>query len=115
MKKVLLLTLMIIGLVSADSYTLSLITDGTQGTTTLPTTTSLTYTHDGTEVSPEAFHLDSIKITATDAAGNVSDETWMFIRIMPVNDNAPVIESDTVVCLEGNSVTFSPKVTDKDN
>jgi len=122
MKKLILILFLIIGLANADSYTLSLVTDGGQGHCTFPTTTSLEYTHDGSVVptSPTVDAsgwtgvLDSIEIKATDEGSN-EGVAWLYIKIMPVNDHKPVITSDTLTCLEGNSVTFSPIVTDGDN
>ncbi len=117
MKKVLILLVMLLGLAYADTYKLHLDTDGTEGTVeiTAPDSVALKYTHDGTEVSPLAFRLDSIQVHAVDAANNVGAPAWLFIKIMPVNDNAPVVVSDTLVCLEGGSVNYTPTVTDSDN
>jgi len=136
MKIITLLVLLITSFVMADTYVLSADADSLaltgQGTLTFPTATSFKYQHDGTVVptSPvvkQVTHpsgtgtvdwtgvLDSVCIVATDAAGNVSAPKWIFIYLCPVNDNAPVITSDTLTCFEGSSVSFTPTVTDADN
>lgn len=116
MKKVLLGLVMLASLVMADTYTLHLDTDGGQGNATFPTTTSLKYQHDGSVVpTTVSWVLDSVEIHAVDAAANVGPKAWIFVKITPVNDNAPVMASDTITVVEGGNVTWSPTVTDADN
>ena len=115
MKKIVMLVIALSMFIMADSYTLSLVTDGGQGTTTFPSATSFKYQHDGSIVPTNVvFVLDSIEIKATDEAGNTGIAT-MFIKITPVNDQAPFIKSDTLTVQEGKSTTFTPTVTDGDN
>ena len=95
-------------------YTLSAGTTGpTRGTISFPTPTSVEYTHDGTEIGLTMV-LDSFQIKATDVAGNVGPDAWMYVKITPVDNQAPVIASDTLVCPEGGSVIFTPSVSDAD-
>jgi len=116
MRKVFLFLIILIALATADTYTLHLDTDGGQGATTFPTATSLKYQHDGSVVPTNvAWVLDSVEIHAVDAAGNVGPKAWIFVKITPVNDNAPIVASDTITVIEGGSVTWSPTVTDADN
>ena len=116
MKKVILLMAVIMSFAMADSYKLFLDTDGGQGAATFPTDSSVTYQHDGSVVpTTVAWVLDSIQLHAVDAANNVGPTAWIFIKITPVNDNAPVVASDTVTVVEGGSKTWSPGVTDADN
>ena len=110
--KTLLILLLVIG--ASIAYTLSDGTSGpTQGTVTYPDSTSLLYTHDGSEIGPTMV-LDSFQVHATDAAGNVGPDAWIFVKITPVDNAAPIVSSDTIVCAEGGSVTWSPTVTDAD-
>jgi hypothetical protein len=116
-KKIGISALVIAAVVFAlDTYTLSLVKDGVQGKVTFPTTTSLKYTHGGSIVPVGVpFVLDSFQLKAVDAASNVSAPAWIFVKVTPVNDHAPVIKSDTIICVEGGSITWSPIVTDADN
>lgn len=111
--KVLLISLLL-GVGIAVAYDLQLGATGpTQGTVTFPTTTSLQYQHDGSEIGATMV-LDSFQIHATDVAGNVGPDAWIFVKITPVDNAAPVIASDTLTCAEGGSVIWSPSVTDAD-
>ena len=116
MKKVFLMVIAITTLILADSYTLTIDQQGGQGTATLPTPTSIKYQHDGSVVPTDTtFVLDSIQVHATDEKPNVGPSAWIFIKITPVNDNAPEVQSDTVTVIEGGTKTWSPLVIDKDN
>ena len=118
MKKMLLLLAIVVSFASADTYTLTIDQQPGQGTATLPTTTTIKYQHDGSVIPtdvPNGFVLDSIQVHAIDAASNVGPTAWLFIKITPVNDHAPVVISDTVTVVEGGSHTWGPTVTDGDN
>lgn len=116
MKKVILLMTLIMSFAMADSYKLILDSDGGQGAATFPTDSSVTYQHDGSVVPTTiAWVLDSIRLHAIDAVNNVGSPTWIFVKITPVNDHAPVVLSDTVTVIEGGSKTWSSGVTDADN
>ena len=118
MKNLILFLLLMVGVTIADTYTLTIDKQGGQGTATLPTSTSIKYQHDGSVVPtdiPGGFALDSIQVHATDAANNVGPTAWLFIKITPVNDHAPIVKSDTITVIEGGSHTWSPVVTDGDN
>ena len=114
--KTLVIMLLLTVFAMADTYTLHLDTDGGQGAGTFPTTTTLKYQHDGSVVPTNvSWVLDSVEIHAVDAASNVGPKAWIFIKITPVNDHAPVVASDTLTCIESGSVVYSPGVTDGDN
>ena len=116
MKQFTLLLLLLVAFASADTYKLFLDQDGGQGTATFPTDSSITYTHDGSVVPTNvAWVLDSIQIHAVDAVNNIGLPAWIFVKITPVNDNAPVVASDTITVIEGGSKTWFPGVTDADN
>jgi len=111
MKKILLGLLLIS---STFAYTLQNGATGpTQGTVTFPSSTELTYQHDGSEIG-SAMVLDSFQIHATDAANNVGPDAWIYVKITPVDNQAPVISSDTITVPEGGSINYSPSVTDVD-
>ena len=111
--KTFFITLLLVTVLFASYSIQNGATGPTQGTVTFPTDSSLVYTHDGSEIGPVAV-LDSFQIHATDGAGNVGPDTWIFVTITPVDNQAPVIGSDTLTCAEGGSVTWSPSVTDAD-
>lgn len=116
MQKMIFILLFLVGIVFGDTYTLKLDTDGGQGNLTFPTATKLKYQHDGSVVPTTVpWVLDSVQIHAVDAANNVGPKVWIYIKITPVNDHAPVVKSDTVTVIEGGSVTWTPTVTDDDN
>ena len=112
MKKILLLLLLVTGIFAYQLNNGS--TGPTQGTVTFPTPTTLLYTHDGSEIGPTMV-LDSFQINAEDVAGNVGPDAWIFVKITPVNNQAPVVMSDTLTCPEGGNVTWTPSVTDADD
>ena len=116
MKKLILFLAIVVSFAMADTYTLTIDQQPGQGTATLPTTTTIKYQHDGSVVPTSVpFVLDSVQVHATDAASNVGPTAWLFIKVTPVNDNAPVVVSDTVTVIEGGSHTWGPVVTDADN
>ena len=118
MYKFILAALLLISMASADSYKLHVDAQGGQGTVTIlgSDSTEIKYQHDGSVVPTNVpWVLDSVYIHAVDAAGNTGPSAYIFVKITPVNDHAPVIKSDTITVQEGGSVTFTPTVTDADN
>ena len=116
MNKVFLLLMIIVALATADTYKLFLDIDGTQGAATFPSDSIMKYQHDGSVVPTDvSWVLDSVQIHAVDANNNIGAPAWIFIKITPVNDHAPVVKSDTLTVIEGGNVTYTPVVTDDDN
>ena len=116
MAKFLVLLFLLVSFSFADTYKLFLDVDGSQGNVTFVSDSTMKYTHDGSVVPTNvSFVLDSVQIHAVDAANNIGNPAWIFVKITPVNDNAPVVSSDTITVIEGGSIEYTPHVTDADN
>lgn len=116
MKNIIALILALVVISNADTYKLSIDKQGGQGTATVVSDSTLKYVHDGSVVPTNVpWVLDSIQVHAIDAANNVGNPAYIFVKITPVNDHAPEVKSDTITVQEGGTVTWKPTVIDADN
>ena len=76
--------------------------------------TTLSYTHNGAEVTAPAGETDTFNITVDDGAGGLLIDRPVSVKIMPVND-APtvsgtinIIEGETAIRLDNNGALMAP-------
>ncbi|MES9988129.1 MAG: Ig-like domain-containing protein, partial [Candidatus Thiodiazotropha endolucinida] len=79
--------------------TVSLVTDVTNGSLTLNSDGTFSYTHDGSE-----NFTDSFTYRVTDNDGQTADAT-VTINITPVSDATPVANADSITVAEGGTIT----------
>lgn len=82
-----------------DNLTATIFSDVTYGDLTLNTNGTFTYKHDGSE-----NFADNFIYQVEDAAGH-TDTITVNISIAPVNDNTPVVQTDTIIVDEGGTAT----------
>ncbi len=84
-----------------DILTASLATQANIGVATINSNGTFTYTHNGDET-----YTDQFIYTVTDAAAHSTNQVVIII-VNPVNDNDPVIISETLTAMEGDTTTIT--------
>lgn len=113
MKYIILLLLIISSSTIADEYTLKVVTTPTLGDVDV-LDSSINYSHTDTNDITRAT-LDSMTIMAIDDAGNTSDDTKLYILIVPKFEMELYIVPNPMEVVGGNVKEFTSSFSDRFN